>query len=67
MVKTTTIIAGCLAALLGAASAADGVQNIAGKTVHALNQSHEDVVTVYFYNRADHTRQVAISVDYSSR
>ena len=37
------------------------------QAVHALNQNHEDVVTVYFYNRADHTRQVAISVDYTSR
>jgi len=36
------------------------------QAVHALNQNHEDVVTVYFYNRADHTRQVAISVDYTS-
>jgi hypothetical protein len=34
--------------------------------VHALNQNKEDVVTVYFYNRADHTRQVAISVDYTT-
>jgi hypothetical protein len=37
------------------------------QAVHALDQNHEDVVTVYFYNRADHTRQVAISVDYTSR
>lgn len=37
------------------------------QAVHALNQNQEDVVTVYFYNRADHTRQVAISVDYTSR
>src|SRR5277367_4014538 len=36
------------------------------QAVHALNQNHEDVVTVYFYNRADHTRQVAISVDYTT-
>jgi hypothetical protein len=36
------------------------------QAVHALNQNHEDVVTVYFYNRADHTRKVAISVDYTS-
>jgi hypothetical protein len=36
------------------------------QAVHALNQNHEDVVTVYFYNRADHARQVAISVDYNS-
>src|ERR1700733_5563938 len=36
------------------------------QAVHALNQNHEDVVTVYFYNRSDHTRQVAISVDYTS-
>lgn len=36
------------------------------QAVHALNQNQEDVVTVYFYNRADHTRQVAISVDYTS-
>src|ERR1700722_209826 len=36
------------------------------QAVHALNQNHEDVVTVYLYNRADHTRQVAISVDYTS-
>jgi hypothetical protein len=34
------------------------------QAVHAPNQNKEDVVTVYFYNRADHTRQVAISVDY---
>jgi hypothetical protein len=37
------------------------------QAVHAFNQNQEDVVTVYFYNRADHTRQVAISVDYTSR
>jgi hypothetical protein len=37
------------------------------QAVHALDQNHEDVVTVYFYNRADHTRQVAISVDYTPR
>ena len=37
------------------------------QAVHALNQNHEDVVTVYFYNRADHPRKVAISVDYASR
>jgi hypothetical protein len=37
------------------------------QAVHALNQNHEDVVTVYFYNRADHTRKVAISVDYTAR
>ncbi len=37
------------------------------EAVHALNQNHEDVVTVYFYNRADHTRKVAISVDYASQ
>jgi len=36
------------------------------QAVHALNQNKEDVVTVYFYNRADHTRQVAISVDYTT-
>src|SRR6202046_4068902 len=36
------------------------------QAVHALDQNHEDVVTVYFYNRADHTRKVAISVDYTS-
>jgi hypothetical protein len=36
------------------------------QAVHALNQNREDVVTVYFYNRADHTRKVAISVDYTS-
>jgi len=36
------------------------------QAIHALNQNHEDVVTVYFYNRADHTRQVAISVDYTA-
>jgi hypothetical protein len=36
------------------------------QAVHALNQNHEDVVTVYFYNRADHARQVAISVDYNA-
>jgi hypothetical protein len=36
------------------------------QAVHALNQNHEDVVTVYFYNRADHTRQVAICVDYTA-
>jgi hypothetical protein len=35
------------------------------QAVHALNQNHEDVVTVYFYNRADRTRQVAISLDYT--
>jgi hypothetical protein len=35
------------------------------QAVHALDQNHEDVVTVYFYNRADRTRQVAISVDYT--
>jgi hypothetical protein len=34
------------------------------QAVHAPNQNHEDVVTVYFYNRADHVRQAAISVDY---
>jgi hypothetical protein len=34
------------------------------QAVHALNQTHEDVVTVYFYNRADQPRKVAISVDY---
>jgi hypothetical protein len=37
------------------------------QAVHALNQNHEDVVTVYFYNRADHIRPVAMSVDYASR
>jgi hypothetical protein len=37
------------------------------QAVHALNQNHEDVVTVYFYNRADHPRKVAISADYTSR
>jgi hypothetical protein len=37
------------------------------QAVHALDQNHEDVVTVYFYNRADHVRKVAISVDYASR
>jgi hypothetical protein len=37
------------------------------QAVHALNQNKEDVVTVYFYNRADHPRKVAISVDYTSR
>jgi hypothetical protein len=36
------------------------------QAVHALNQNHEDVITVYFLNRAEHTRQVAISVDYTS-
>jgi hypothetical protein len=36
------------------------------QAIHSLNQNKEDVVTVYFYNRADHTRQVAISVDYSA-
>jgi hypothetical protein len=36
------------------------------QAVHALDQNHEDVVTVYFYNRADHPRKVAISVDYNS-
>jgi hypothetical protein len=36
------------------------------QAVHALNQNHEDVVTVYFYNRAERVRQVAISVDYTS-
>ena len=37
------------------------------QAVHALNQNHEDVVTVYFYNRAERSRKVAISVDYTSR
>ena len=32
------------------------------QAIHALNQNHEDVVTVYFYNRADHTRQGNSSV-----
>lgn len=36
------------------------------QAVHALDQNHEDVVTVYFYNRADHSRKVAISADYTS-
>src|ERR1700727_1377269 len=36
------------------------------QAVHALDQNHEDVVTVYFYNRADHPRKVAISADYTS-
>jgi hypothetical protein len=36
------------------------------QAVHALNQNKEDVVTVYFYNRADHPRKVAISVDYNT-
>jgi hypothetical protein len=36
------------------------------QAVHALDQNREDVVTVYFYNRADHPRKVAISVDYTS-
>jgi hypothetical protein len=36
------------------------------QAVHALNQNKEDVVTVYFYNRADRTRKVAISVDYTT-
>jgi hypothetical protein len=36
------------------------------QAVHALDQNHEDVVTVYFYNRADHPRKVAISVDYNT-
>jgi hypothetical protein len=36
------------------------------QAVHALDQNHEDVVTVYFYNRANHVRKVAISVDYTS-
>lgn len=133
MSKYTSILAGCLASLVGVGvGAADAPQNIAGKTVecpaarsqpcdgdscayrcelilrlpvgaryldthyftsadspndrgapyetglkelpkarftqtvHALNQNHEDVITVYFYNRADHPRKVAISVDYSS-
>lgn len=35
------------------------------QAVHALNQNHEDVVTVYFYNRSEQTRKVAISVDYT--
>jgi hypothetical protein len=36
------------------------------QAVHALDQNHEDVVTVYFYNRADHPRKVAISADYNT-
>jgi hypothetical protein len=34
------------------------------QAVHALDQNHQDVVTVNFYNRADHSRKIAISVDY---
>jgi hypothetical protein len=37
------------------------------QAVHALNQNHEDVITVYFYNRADRPRKVAISADYTPR
>jgi hypothetical protein len=37
------------------------------QAVHALDQNHEDVITVYFFNRADHPRKVAISADYTSR
>src|SRR5580698_4676509 len=36
------------------------------QAVHALDQNHEDVVTVYFYNRADRPRKVAISADYTA-
>src|ERR1700722_18309784 len=36
------------------------------QAVHALDQKRVDVVIVYVYKRADHTRQVAISVDYTS-
>jgi hypothetical protein len=33
--------------------------------VHAANQYHEEIVTVYYYNRSNRDRNIAISVDYT--
>jgi hypothetical protein len=33
--------------------------------VHAANQYHEEVVTVYYFNRSNRDRNIAISVDYT--
>jgi len=34
--------------------------------VHAVNQYHEEVVTVYYFNRSNRDRNIAISVDYTA-
>jgi hypothetical protein len=33
--------------------------------LHAANQYHEEVVTVYYFNRSNRDRNIAISVDYT--
>ena len=35
-----------------------------GEAAHAPNQQKEEVITVYYYNRANRDRKIAISVDY---